>query len=424
MKIHFCDLCNESVPQADLDAGRAFMRKGRVVCGRCDQLMTTRDEPSAPLPAGGGPFGGAPASAGSGAGAVVGTVGAAGPGAGAPSGGATATAEATLTHVGAAPHDHPAAHPGHHHHHTPRSSSSGGGLAVGLVAIGLTACASYWLLERSEKQSTEVSARLAKMERDLEDADRRAMDRSTAGAASLAEFQEKQSGEVENLRKAIEARLSQADTKQAEGSSAVADLRHSIRELESLRSGVQRHDQELSASALRFAELEARSNELATAIANLKEDVEAVLKGAPGGGGTGDANPPKAPGAPAWMGLVQQLESANSGDRWVAVQSLGETRDPAVAEYLLPRLKDVDIFVRMVTARVLGELGNAKATGALIDTLSDNDGAVREAAYLALCTITKKTLPFEPYADAAERAKKVKGWQDWWKKAQEEAGAK
>ena len=40
MKIHFCDLCNESVPQADLDEGRAFVRKGRVVCATCDRAMS------------------------------------------------------------------------------------------------------------------------------------------------------------------------------------------------------------------------------------------------------------------------------------------------------------------------------------------------------------------------------------------------
>src|SRR5262245_5414832 len=40
MKIHFCDLCNESVPQGDLDQGRAFIRKGRVVCAACDRAMS------------------------------------------------------------------------------------------------------------------------------------------------------------------------------------------------------------------------------------------------------------------------------------------------------------------------------------------------------------------------------------------------
>jgi len=40
MDIHFCDLCNESVPQSDLDAGRAFVRRGRVVCASCERAMT------------------------------------------------------------------------------------------------------------------------------------------------------------------------------------------------------------------------------------------------------------------------------------------------------------------------------------------------------------------------------------------------
>jgi len=40
MNIHFCSLCNESVPQADLDLGRAFVRRGRVICAVCERAMT------------------------------------------------------------------------------------------------------------------------------------------------------------------------------------------------------------------------------------------------------------------------------------------------------------------------------------------------------------------------------------------------
>ena len=39
MEIQFCDLCNESVPVGDLAAGRAYLRKGRVVCADCDAAM-------------------------------------------------------------------------------------------------------------------------------------------------------------------------------------------------------------------------------------------------------------------------------------------------------------------------------------------------------------------------------------------------
>src|ERR1700741_3271172 len=40
MEIHFCSLCNESVPQSDLDLGRAFLRRGRVICAVCERAMT------------------------------------------------------------------------------------------------------------------------------------------------------------------------------------------------------------------------------------------------------------------------------------------------------------------------------------------------------------------------------------------------
>src|SRR6188768_544932 len=46
MKIHFCDLCNESVPQADLDQGRAFIRKDRVICSTCENVMTHGHPPA------------------------------------------------------------------------------------------------------------------------------------------------------------------------------------------------------------------------------------------------------------------------------------------------------------------------------------------------------------------------------------------
>ncbi len=63
MRIYFCDLCNESVPQIDLDRGTAVLRTGRVVCARCESAMTGEsdveeslgepDAAAAPEPAGG-----------------------------------------------------------------------------------------------------------------------------------------------------------------------------------------------------------------------------------------------------------------------------------------------------------------------------------------------------------------------------------
>ncbi|MFM7299129.1 MAG: hypothetical protein ACKO4Q_18135 [Planctomycetota bacterium] len=47
-EIYFCDLCNESVPLVDLDAGRATRLKGRVVCATCHRAMGTAPALGAP----------------------------------------------------------------------------------------------------------------------------------------------------------------------------------------------------------------------------------------------------------------------------------------------------------------------------------------------------------------------------------------
>lgn len=44
MNIHFCDLCNESVPEGDFSTGKAFLRKGRVICATCEALMSAEED--------------------------------------------------------------------------------------------------------------------------------------------------------------------------------------------------------------------------------------------------------------------------------------------------------------------------------------------------------------------------------------------
>src|SRR5262245_35426012 len=40
--VSFCDLCNESIPQADLDQGRAVRRNERLICAACEAAMSSR----------------------------------------------------------------------------------------------------------------------------------------------------------------------------------------------------------------------------------------------------------------------------------------------------------------------------------------------------------------------------------------------
>ena len=408
MKIHFCDLCNESVPQSELDAGRAFMRKGRVVCVKCDQLMTQRE-----------------ASAGAHLDSAAGVFGA--------TSAASAPHQASLTPLPVAPASFDAGQAGlapggqvHHHPHLthPRPQRSGSGVAVALFSMALTALAFYWLTERSDKISTDVDRKLEALSKSQLDSDMRSMQRSTEMEGRLLKLEENFKNSVENERKGIEARFVEVQSRLDKSLVPLNDTRADVATIKGVVPSVQRHEQELSAAAQKVTELETRAGALELALADVKKQLEQRPSPATAGGPGGVAAAPATPvGTPAWMGLVQQLESGNSGDRWVAVQTLGETRDPAVAEYLLPRLKDVDIFVRMATARVLGDLGSLKSTGALIEALNDQDSSVREAAYVSLCAVSKKSLPFDAHQEPAERAKRVKAWQDWWKKAQEEGAA-
>jgi HEAT repeat protein len=119
---------------------------------------------------------------------------------------------------------------------------------------------------------------------------------------------------------------------------------------------------------------------------------------------------------------VPDLGSPKAAVRWEAVDQIGQSRDPESVPFLVPMLKDADVFVRMATARVLGDIQVPAAVPALIDSLEDGEAAVREAALGALRVITGKDLRFDPLASDAERAKKVKAWRDWWKKVEEEGG--
>jgi len=174
-------------------------------------------------------------------------------------------------------------------------------------------------------------------------------------------------------------------------------------------------------------EIEKRIDEVSARIAKNEDDLRAVTARVLS---VETAPPPAAPviveTAPtleattaSWMPLLDGLMNDLNSTRWESVTGLGATKDPAVVPHLVPMLKDLDVFVRMATARVLGEMQAKPAVPALIDTLEDAETAVREAAFIALRTITGKDLKFDAQAIDAERAKKVKAWREWWKKESE-----
>jgi len=393
MKIFFCDLCNESVPQNHLDEGLAFLRKGRVVCATCDKLMTAQEESGS-----GGPFDGA----------------AAGPTVG---GGGTATlarpATATPTGVaaGMAPGSSPGSSSGGPPREllrpdlAPRTSSSGAWLAV--VTLIFAAAAFALLVERI----TALETTMLREDRALAGDLRVVLSEVDATLAAVGG----QGRELElRLSDRIDASRQQTDAVLRELSAELADSR---REVARLSETIERQSAEL---ARERADAVRRNDDLTGRLARSEEDLRyysqrlsdlemASLRPITAAG-------VPAAGAPAWQGLLADLASPLAGTRWQAVDALGQTNDLAVVEHLVPVLKDPDVFVRMAGARALEALGAVDATPALIDALEDPEAAVREAAIVALKKLTGRDFRFDPLANDAERAKRIKSWREWWKK--------
>ncbi len=388
MKIHFCDLCNESVPQSDLDRGAAFLIKGRVVCSRCNYLM--HGDVAAGLGSA-GPFG-ASASAEGEPSAEPGALG--------------ATQELP---PGAQAHVRVHSRPG-----------TGAGVALAVVAVLALAGAGIWLFDRGERAEREGSLRHQALQ-----------DRVGGLSQDLGQSLDALRTELSEIRSSMEADRALSETRLA---AALSGLEKQGGALEAGFGGLERRvgtmEESLSTLQLReatYAELRKRLDGVERELRDLGHTVADVIDeqrsrpaqaADPSASGTADE-----PGAPAWMGLVAQLASPDDGKRWQAVTALGESRDPAVVEYLIPVLKDKDVFVRMATARMLGALGAPQAVSALIDALEDPEGSVREMAYLAIKDITGRDLPQEALSeDPAERAKRVKALREWWEKEKQRFG--
>jgi HEAT repeat protein len=178
--------------------------------------------------------------------------------------------------------------------------------------------------------------------------------------------------------------------------------------VEEVAQRLARQEDDFRVQAERIAELEE--------IAKNPPVVAIDPAGAPGG--------PAAPAVAAWKAAIPDLTSTNQNQRWMAVDAIGHSGDPEAVPYLVPMLKDADVFVRMAAARVLGDMKATAAVPALIDALEDADTPVRDAAWTAFSSIAGTHLQFDAGANEAERARRIKAIREWWKKTEEEASKK
>jgi hypothetical protein len=365
MRVHFCDLCNESVPQGDLDAGKAVIRNGRVICSTCEGAMSAGEDKGAePAP-------------------VV------------PPGGPQTPARISPTELPARP---------------PKQAAAGAGLALAMALIALLACigGGVYFFDRVEGNRAALRGQLAETRRLIARSSERTDERLTRGVEDLSSQSESLAGQIG----VFGARLDEASRHQFEAMEVlredVSRLAERLRELDALVGAVERHEQELSKVGDTVAGLHAEVLLLGDRILAAAQ-LEATTP--PETARIDEQNP-------SWWPLVARLASQSSDIRWQTIQDLGDTGDPAVAEHVVPMLKDPDIFVRMASARILEELRAVSAIPALIDALEDPEASVREAAAVALRSISGRDLRFDPDAKEAERARQIKAWRDWWKRAE------
>ena len=386
MEIHFCDLCNESVPQSDLDEGKAFIRKGRVVCATCDGLMSSPPSPGAAAPQlSSQPPGSAPGSIG-----APGATGATGAtGAPAPAGGPRAEAVA------------------------PAGRSSYGALLAGFLAVGamlLVAGVTFMVQERLTEAVEDARAGRNALRDSLALEDGRLTDRFEAQREAHASDFRALNENLMNLRSALEVQSAELKGMIQGLDGRIEGLGAKISLLEGYDGRVRDNERELADVANLVAGLQGDARLLAEGLLELENRMAGVRV----------QEEPAAAGPPPWLALTEDLKSPNSGTRWTAVQALGETRDPAVIKYLVPMLEDVDIFVRMATARILGDLKSPTAIPALINALEDEEPSVREAAVVSLRSLSGRNFKFDPTASDNDRARRVKAWRDWWEKNQDD----
>ena len=371
IELVFCDLCNESVPAADLASGKARRLGERVICVACEAAMG--GEAAAPAPRQAGEAGHADS--------------------GVPSAGSMTSSDADA-HVGAA---------------APRSSwvavlallLAGGGSALLALRIGESE-------QGTERRLAALAAQRRERARELDgqlDALRMEGTRRDAARDALAAALEEQRTQLEallgerlaELRATLAAQKTTTDALFAELADVGPAQQARLEEL------AERLDLQVREGRLRAEQLE----ELETSLRQL------ALAPTPVQGGGAPAAESPAPGA-GWQRYVADLTDPNPGLRLDAVYAMGDSEDPAVVPHLQGMLTDGDLFVRMATCRVLMDLGARSAIPPLIDALGDDQSAVREAAMVALRELAGRNFRFDPVAPQAERAKRQAEWRAWW----------
>lgn len=407
MDIRFCDLCQESVPEADFRSGRASAIKGRVICSQCEKAMGGGAET--------GPGSGGDASSRPAGDDVANSMRPA-PRQAEPrsSGGPPAAAQGAAGSAGSA-----------------GAVAARGGFLLALGAAAAIGFGAPILLDRIESLEARLNAAAIQIEAGRQQSrDERAADvqplrlgleaLNARTDQSLAEQRAELVAEIGALEAALQATEARSLDR---GDRLRATMDASSARLDELREGLARATKR-QGEVDELKRVAAFHGDLLVELQERQRTATVVVEG----GGTR----PAAGSAPAdlvgsnggpmasWSQHLGDLESPDAGLRLDAVFALGQTQDPAVASHVIPMLTDEDVFVRMVSAQVLGALRAKSAVPALIDALEDERSAVREAAVVSLRSTTGQQFGFDPAGKVQARGRAVGAWRSWWERDRDE----
>ncbi len=113
---------------------------------------------------------------------------------------------------------------------------------------------------------------------------------------------------------------------------------------------------------------------------------------------------------------LELLGDPDPGVAFSATIELGKLRDLRAVPPLVNALrKHRDFYVRLGAADALRELKSCDAVEHLIDALTDKDDLVRSSVNVALEGITSHEEPFAPNLPGAELRRVQTAWRKWWK---------
>ncbi|MCA9001457.1 MAG: HEAT repeat domain-containing protein [Planctomycetes bacterium] len=352
MNIQFCDLCNESVAEKELQAGRAYERGGRLICAACDQAM------------GGGGFV-EPAQK-------------------------VAKAQASVASTG----------------------SLWAFAGVSSVAV-LVAGWALWharamdakaesLTQRMNVLTGQVDERWARLDHQQGERWKTWSENAALGLDLQGELWSEKLGQLQREVEDASERVSASQDR----------LRADWRAWQLAQQEAPKEEtpwvEPIEALRQRIEEQRLANEEVWVVLADRLQNFEDSLS-APQPEVGGEENTP-------WFSLTKNLTNSNPGLRLEALFSLEQTRDRRICSYLNPLLTDPDPLVRVACARVLKDHRYRPAVPLLIEGLEDPVLAVREGFIDALQTITKRQFGYRPDGREADRRRPLKDWQDWWKK--------